>query len=238
MNKINKACTKCLQIKLIDEFYSNRPDCKFCVKQRSNLYRLNNKEKCLNSVHEWCLLNTHRKSIIDKAWREQNKQRVYSNKKAWRELNRNKENNLNKIKYNTNIQYKTSVLLRSRLNQAIKGLIKSGSAIRDLGCSISELKAHLEVQFEPDMTWGNWSRKGWHIDHIKPLAAFDLSNPKELKEACHYKNLQPLWAKDNLVKSTHFAPQQSSDQLKQTPQELKPQIPAVAPKSQPVPYPD
>ena len=64
---------------------------------------LNNKEKCLNSVHEWCLLNTHRKSIIDKAWREQNKQRVYSNKKAWRELNRNKENNLNKIKYNYGI---------------------------------------------------------------------------------------------------------------------------------------
>lgn len=41
---------------------------------------------------------------------------------------------------------------------------------------------------------------GWHIDHIKPLCSFDLKDKVQFKEACHYSNLQPLWAKDNLNK--------------------------------------
>jgi len=51
------------------------------------------------------------------------------------------------------------------------------------------------------MTWDNWTLDGWHIDHIKPLASFDLTDRKQLLEACHYTNLQPLWAKDNLTKN-------------------------------------
>lgn len=90
--------------------------------------------------------------------------------------------------------------LRSRLNKALKGGYKIGSAIGDLGCTIEELKAHLESQFQEGMTWDNWSKDGWHIDHIKPLASFDLADEEDLKKACHYTNLQPLWAKDNLSK--------------------------------------
>ena len=51
------------------------------------------------------------------------------------------------------------------------------------------------------MTWDNWTTDGWHIDHIKPLSSFDLTDRKQLLEVCHYTNLQPLWAKDNLIKS-------------------------------------
>lgn len=96
---------------------------------------------------------------------------------------------------------KIRVNLRNRLNKAIIGDFKSGSAVSDLGCSIKEFKAYLESKFKPGMTWDNWARDGWHIDHIVPLASFDLSNISQLKEACHYTNLQPLWAIDNLKKS-------------------------------------
>ena len=91
--------------------------------------------------------------------------------------------------------------MRNRLRCAIKGNFKSGSAVKDLGCSIDELKTYLESKFKPGMYWDNWSYDGWHIDHIKPLASFDLTDRKQLLEACHYTNLQPLWAKDNLIKS-------------------------------------
>ena len=102
--------------------------------------------------------------------------------------------------YHNNIQYKLTTLIRSRLNIAIKNKTKQGSAVKNLGCSIDELKIHLENQFEEGMDWDNWSLDGWHIDHIKPLNQFDLSDSKQLAEACHYTNLQPLWCHDNYAK--------------------------------------
>jgi hypothetical protein len=104
--------------------------------------------------------------------------------------------------YYSDINYKLRKQLRLRLNQAIKNNQKVGSAISDLGCSIDELKLYLESRFLPGMTWANNSLHGWHIDHIKPLSSFDLSDPNQFKQACHYTNLQPLWAVDNLRKGS------------------------------------
>jgi len=53
-----------------------------------------------------------------------------------------------------------------------------------------------------EITWENHSRAGWHIDHIKPLISFDLIEREQFLEACHYTNLQPLWAKENLRKGS------------------------------------
>ena len=102
--------------------------------------------------------------------------------------------------YQTNLQHRLAVVLRSRLCVSIKVNAKKGSSVRDLGCSIAELKSHLEKQFQPGMTWTNWSRDGWHIDHIIPLSSFDLTDREQFLKACHYTNLQPLWAKDNMSK--------------------------------------
>ena len=92
--------------------------------------------------------------------------------------------------------------LRSRLWQAIANNTKSGSAVKDLGCSIDFLKSHLESLFIPGMTWENYGHKGWHIDHIVPISSFNLSDPEQLKQACRYTNLQPLWWFDNLSKGS------------------------------------
>ncbi len=96
--------------------------------------------------------------------------------------------------------------LRSRVGDAIRNGQKAGSAVRDLGCTVEELKKHLESRFRPGMTWENWSPTGWHIDHIKPLASFDLTDRAQFLQACCYTNLQPLWAEDNLKKGASVGP--------------------------------
>ena len=106
----------------------------------------------------------------------------------------------------TDIQYRLSCLLRTRLYQALMGNFKSGSAVQDLGCTIPELKFYLEGQFQDGMTWENWTRvdlyeNAWNIDHKIPLAFFDLTIREQLLQAVHYTNLQPMWAKENLKKS-------------------------------------
>ena len=83
---------------------------------------------------------------------------------------------------------------------AIRRGSKTGSAVKDLGCSIPELKLYLEERFQPGMTWDNYG-SAWHIDHIRPLANYDLSDREVLKQLVHYTNLQPMWAIDNIKKS-------------------------------------
>lgn len=96
--------------------------------------------------------------------------------------------------------------LRSRLSIALKNTQKKGSAVRDLGCSVDEFKKYLESSFyESDdgipMSWGNYGRNGWELDHIVPLSSFDLSDQEQLIKACHYTNLAPAWRNHNRAKS-------------------------------------
>jgi hypothetical protein len=100
----------------------------------------------------------------------------------------------------TDLQYKLRVRLRHRLYVAIRNKTKTGSAVRDLGCSIEFLKNYLEKKFQPGMSWENWELHGWHIDHIKPLSSFDSTDRTQLLDAVNYKNLQPLWSKANWKK--------------------------------------
>jgi hypothetical protein len=69
---------------------------------------------------------------------------------------------------------------------------KAGSAVRDLGCTIPELMVYLEARFQEGMSWENYG--AWHLDHIKPLVLFDLTDREQFLQAAHYTNLQPLWA--------------------------------------------
>lgn len=81
------------------------------------------------------------------------------------------------------------------------GLRASRDALKYLGCSIKEVKLHLERQFTEGMTWENYGFRGWHIDHIIPLASFDFLDEAQRVKAFHYTNLQPLWWIDNLQKN-------------------------------------
>jgi hypothetical protein len=124
------------------------------------------------------------------------KRKEYYIKNKEKIITQNSKYKRNRKKFD--IPYKISDNLRTRLYLAIKNGQKTGSAIRDLGCSIEELKIYLKSKFHPNMTWDNYGK--WHIDHVKPLSKFNLIDFEELKKACHYTNLQPLWAIDNLKK--------------------------------------
>ena len=150
---------------------------------------------------EWYENNKDKISSKQKAWREDNKDKIRDQLKTYRKTNKDKIRVHLNNKLKTDIQFKLSHNLRARLHSAIKGNYKVGSAVKDLGCTVEELKQYLESKFQSGMSWDNWSSDGWHIDHIKPLASFDLMDRQQLLEACHYTNLQPLWANENLTKS-------------------------------------
>jgi len=99
----------------------------------------------------------------------------------------------------SDINYKLKRNLRTRIWSALKGLYKTARSEKLVGCSIENLKCHLEKQFQSGMTWDNYGK--WHVDHIKPCSSFDLSIPSQQHECFHFTNLQPLWAKDNISKN-------------------------------------
>jgi hypothetical protein len=187
-----KVCSKCKNLKSKGDFYRDlsKKDglegrCKQCAILKASKY---------NKIHK----DEHRE--IQKRFRESNREKVNLDVKKYatshRKIIGERRTNREKI----DISFKLANCLRSRLTHAIVSGQKAGSAVRDLGCSIEELKKYLESKFQPGMTWDNYSHKGWHIDHIEPLCSFDLTNREQLLKACHYSNLTPLWAKDNHYK--------------------------------------
>lgn len=194
-----KFCSKCGLKKPKKDFYTDnsksdnlRPDCKVCWSIKAKKYRQNNREKVLQSQKSF---RENNKEKIAK-WEKSNQVKKY--RKEYRLRNKSKLALYRRKKYHSDINVKLACLLRTRIRKALKR--KSLKTLNILGCSVENLKVHIESQFQPGMTWENWSHDGWHIDHIIPLSRFDLSDKQELLKACHYTNLQPLWAEDNWKK--------------------------------------
>lgn len=207
-------CKNCQTEKCQSEFSKNktRPKgyeyrCKSCQTKRGIDFYKKNKDKILKRIKtEYYPKN--RRILINKQekYRKTFKgiQTLRKASKKYYLKNRKeiikKNSDYKKKRKSIDLNFYLTTLLRSRLNAALKNNQKAGSAVRDLGCSISELKAYLEVRFKPGMSWENHGK--WHIDHIKPLSSFDLTNREEFRKACHYSNLQPLWSSENMKKGS------------------------------------
>jgi hypothetical protein len=182
-----KKCTICKLYKDLSFFHrdSSRKDgigykCKSCIREyvenktdHLKMYRDSRKEKSAEYLKEY-----------------RKKNRLALNKKSAEYEKRKKQEDT---------EFKLRRLLRDRLRKALKNSYKGGSAVSDLGCNISFLKTYLESKFVEGMEWSNHGK--WHIDHIVPLSSFDLTQKEQILVACHYTNLQPLWAVDNIKKS-------------------------------------
>ncbi len=204
-------------------YAANPEKVKARVKARVKAWRLANPEK----RKVWRQANSEKIKAQRKTYYIANSEKIKTQTKAYREANAEKikvrmkthyDTNSEKIKtsviaYRTNrrktdVNFKLACNLRGRLRMALKKNYKAGSAVRDLGRTIPELKVHIESLFKPGMTWDNYGNKEgcWSIDHIKPLSKFDVSDRQQLLEACHYTNLQPMWHILNIKKGSKILP--------------------------------
>ncbi len=209
-----KICTgECGKRKKLSEFHkssSNKKDghkskCKVCrLINRKNQYQLDKlkpdyKEKRLKyqQIYYSKYVDNNKEKLkeyhseYDKAYFIKNKKKINKQKLQY-----------SNDKYKNNFEFRLTSILRARLNKAIIPNIKNRSSLEFIGCSIEQLKQHLESQFLLGMNWNNHSLHGWHIDHRIPCAKFDLSKEEEQFKCFHYTNLQPLWAKENWSKGS------------------------------------
>lgn len=139
------------------------------------------------------------KSKINKTYRDKNPEKIKITKKLSRLKNKNTEQ-----KYNRQAWIRLVNALRSRTRSAIKKERKQNKFIELCGCDQDFLKLWLERQFKPGMSWSNYGRGGWHIDHIRPCSTYDFSDIKQQFVCFHYTNLQPLTEFDNLSKHCKY----------------------------------
>ena len=216
-----KVCSKCGIEKPFCEFYKRndnksgyRKDCKLCFNFKNADYKNKNLDKIKKKSQE--RFQQNKKTILEKKqnWRKNNPEeykkqtkKYYEStkedqsikKKIWIENNREKYNSYWTNRKKEDPEFKLLSGMRSRLSSYLKlhNITKKNKTFDIVGCSPEFLKEHLEKQFISGMTWEN--RNEWHIDHVIPLSSAKTED--ELYKLCHYTNLQPLWAEDNLKKS-------------------------------------
>lgn len=177
-NEYNKRPERIERRKEYLKEYNQRPE----VKERFNEYVKEYVKR--PEVKE--LRKIQRKKLTDKGYYKQQKFKEQRSKR-----------------YREDVKYKILSLLRCRMSISIKAFGNSKKAYKTtelVGCTISELKKHIESLWQEGMSWNNYTLNGWHIDHIRPCSTFDLTDPEQQKQCFHYTNLRPLWAKDNLTR--------------------------------------
>lgn len=201
-------------------------DCKCveCCNEKSRKWRADNPERVLEQSRAWRAANPERKHQNDREWRANNKGKANESNRKWREKNpelaaaliedwrrRNPEKSRaygrkSDAKRRSEPGGKIDNAVSNGIWKSLKGG-KSGRSWEALvGYTLADLMAHLERQFLPGMTWENYGRGGWHIDHIIPRSAFNYETPDDIdfKRCWALENLQPLWELDNFSKGARL----------------------------------
>ena len=189
-----KQCKKCNQIKPLTEYCARKGE----IDGKHRYCKL-----CLNSNFKTYYHTSGRKNNeYYKTYRKENKEyfnnyshnHYHTNKELYREWERER--------YATDLPFRIKHITSTRIHEALKTyqILKNDRTIEYLGCSIGDYCNYLELKFDDKMNWNNQGDY-WHIDHIKPIAAFDLNNEEELYKCFHYSNTQPMEALENRLKS-------------------------------------
>lgn len=172
--------------------------------ERTKAWKSANPEKVLAAGARYREENREKRKA---AWREyyaKNKDVILAKHRERSKTDKGREYARNKVsrRHREDIQFRLKSNCKTRIRTALKlGGVRPKTEAAT-GCSMADLRAHIESLFKPGMTWENYGPKGWHIDHIKPCASFDLTDPTQLQECFNFKNLQPLWWWENISKGS------------------------------------
>ena len=208
-----KKCAICKIPKTISEFHKRKNSkdgfsyiCKECKAKNNKEYREKNPEY----DKQWQKSNFEKLKIIRKKWRKNNHEKWRKNHREyyrkWREENPEREKKYRKNKY-LKKRRNPSFRLRNNISTLIRNSLKgkkNGKHWESLvGYTQGDLRKHLETQFKDGMSWDNYGRNGWNIDHKIPVSLFNITSAKckGFKACWALENLQPMWEKDNLEKS-------------------------------------
>lgn len=222
-----KYCKYCRTLKNITDFHKDKKNkdglsysCKECAKNRAKDWYNKNKERAALWSKQYNKIHSAKKVINAVNWAKQNPERRFAIHRKWYENNKEQKKITDKIRYENN---KPHIMELAKLNMRRKRKIPifklSFSVSRAINHSlhygkqgrhwetlvdytIDQLKNHLEKQFLSGMSWDNYGRNGWHIDHKIPISAFNFQTPEDIdfKRCWALSNLQPMWAIDNIRK--------------------------------------
>jgi len=157
-------------------------------------------------IKERNLRNKEHQKIINRQYHAEHRERL--NAKSRKYYSEHKTEIKKYVKHRKMIDptFRIRMNLSGRIRQLLKRAQTSKclKTIELLGCSMNDFKKYIEGKFLPGMNWENYGSYGWHVDHIVPCAAFDLTKKEEQIKCFHYENLQPLWWMDNFSKGSFY----------------------------------
>jgi hypothetical protein len=199
-----KKCSKCKESKEFQYFFRDKQKadrltscCKSCILLED---RINRQDPDFLEKKREMSRKSNRNKRLDPEFRaKENEYRLnrYKNDPEYRHKTIQQSCKFLKKVRNTNPKQRMIINCRRRFNLFLNGKNKK-SFSQNIGCTLEELILHIQSKFQIGMSWDNYGK--WHIDHVYPLSVAYDKGEDMFKKACNYKNLQPLWALDNIRK--------------------------------------
>lgn len=167
---------------------------------RQREYYRENKQAHADSARRWVEANSEKLRSYQATYRKRNHVRLKEYQQRYYQTHRERRIRQQMEQDKANPNRRIASTLRKQLNRWVKKSSGRHSTNELLGCSFAEFRAWIESKFKRGMNWDNYGRL-WHLDHIMPCCAFDLTRPEQVKICFHFTNLQPLSARENLSKN-------------------------------------
>ena len=209
--RYESSCKRCTSVRTL-RYRAKHLD---RIKEAQKVWQTNNRDRTRMAQDRYHQRNPNAAREARSRYAEAHRPEMARKMARWRDRNREHSREYMRSYYQRGYyarrrakpEFRITSSLRSRLRAVLSGAgtKKTERMESILGASVVDVRAHLEAQFLPGMTWENYGLHGWHIDHIRPCASFDLTDPEQQRQCFHWTNLQPLWAAENIRKGARVS---------------------------------